>query len=413
MNFDDTTEEAAFRVEARAWLDANQPTEILPYLDKSSADRDKSGDFDSLSESRKWRKKKFDAGWSCLGWPKECGGRYLSPIMRVIWRQEEGVYGALDGVFGIGEGMCGPTMMAYASEEQKQRFLPKLASGEEIWCQMFSEPSAGSDLAGLRTRAIRDGDDWVINGQKIWTSGAQYSDWGLLITRSNPDVPKHKGMTMFFIDMKSPGIEIRPIKQVNGESMFNEVYFTDVRIPDEQRLGEIDEGWGVSLTTLMNERLSIGGSMGGGFSDMLKLVKISTIDGKPATENAAMREKLADWHCRASGLKYTSARLMSAASRGQNPGPEASIGKLVAGSMQQEISMAAVELQGSNGLRTDPEHADMQAMFQAMLLRSPATRIEGGTDEVLRNIISERVLGLPGDVRVDKKVAFKDIPTGG
>jgi alkylation response protein AidB-like acyl-CoA dehydrogenase len=308
--------------------------------------------------------------------------------------------------------MCGPTVMAFADEDQKKHYLPKLASGEDVWCQLFSEPASGSDLAGLTTKALPDGDDWVINGQKIWTSGAQHSDFGLLITRTDPTVAKHQGLTMFFLDMKSPGVEIRPIKQANGQSGFNEVYFTDVRIPDGQRLGEVGDGWKVALTTLMNERLSIGGSMPTGFPEMLTLAKtLQTADGL-AINDKAVREKLADWHCQASGLKYTSARLTSALSRGETPGPEASIGKLVAGAMMQEIAMAALDLQDLSGLMVDPAHAELSARFQSILLRSPATRVEGGTDEILRNIIAERVLGLPGDIRADKGLAFKDIPTG-
>jgi alkylation response protein AidB-like acyl-CoA dehydrogenase len=224
---------------------------------------------DAIAESKAWQKKKRDAGWACLQWPKEYGGRGASPIERVIWQQEEGVYGKLAGIFLIGQGMCGPTLMAFAEERHKQRFLPPLASGEEIWCQLFSEPVAGSDLAGLRTKAEKDGDHWVINGQKIWTSGAHYSDHGILLTRTDPNVAKHDGLTMFFFDMKSPGIEVRPIKQVNGQSGFNEVFFTDLRIPDHQRLGAVGQGWKVSLTTLMNERLSIGAGMPTGFPELL------------------------------------------------------------------------------------------------------------------------------------------------
>ena len=259
MDFNDSPQEAAFRQEVRAWIDANAPAYLKTHLERSGFGNTNTGEYNGLEEARKWQRKKADAGWACLAWPKEYGGRGASPIERVIWDQEEGIYGRLSGAFIIGHGMCGPTMMAYASEEQKQHYLPKLAAGEEIWCQLFSEPHGGSDLAGLRTRAERDGDDWVINGQKIWTSGAQHSDYGILITRTDPTVAKHKGLTMFFLNMRSPGVDIRPIKQGNGQSEFNEVYFDNVRIPDAQRLGEVGDGWRVSLTTLMNERLAIGG----------------------------------------------------------------------------------------------------------------------------------------------------------
>jgi len=354
---------------------------------------------------------KADAGWACIQWPKEYGGRNATPIQSVIWAEEEGVYGKLSGSFIIGQGMCGPTLMAYASDTHKERFLPKLASGEEVWCQLFSEPVAGSDLAGLRTRAERDGDDWVINGQKIWTSGAHYSDYGILITRTDPGVAKHKGLTMFFLDMKSPGVDIRPIKQVNGQSGFNEVYFDDVRIPDSQRLGEVGDGWRVSLTTLMNERLAIGGSIATGVPEVQELVDALPMGNGRAVDNPAVRSKLADWHAKAAGLRNTAARSLSALSKGETPGPENSIGKLVAGGMMQDIAKFAMDIQGPGALVLDPEHAEGNARFQAMLLRSPAIRIEGGTDQILRNIIAERVLGLPADMRADKGLAFNEIPT--
>ena len=410
MNFDDTPEEAAFRTEVRAWIDANAPKHLREPLSQAGFGSGPQG-FDTMAEAKAWQKKKAEAGWACLHWPKEYGGRGATPIERVIWGQEEGVYSALGGTFIIGHGMCGPTMMTYASEDQKRRFLPPLAAGEEIWCQLFSEPAGGSDLAGLRTRAEPDGDDWIINGQKIWTSGAQYSDWGILITRTDPTVPKHKGMTMFFLDMRSPGIEIRPIKQANGQSGFNEVYFTDVRIPGAQRLGPVNGGWQVSLTTLMNERLSIGSGMSTGFPELLDLCcRIETPDGL-AVDDRAVRSKLATWACRQSGLKYTGFRAISALSRGETPGPENSIGKLVAGPTMQEIATFALDLQAQAGVLVDPELAVATARFQTMLLRSPATRVEGGTDEILRNIIAERVLGLPADIRVDKDVPFNQIPT--
>jgi alkylation response protein AidB-like acyl-CoA dehydrogenase len=413
MNFDDTPQEAAFRKEVRAWLDANAPKQYEAGLKTSGFGHTALEGVDVMKASKDWQKKKYDAGWACLHWPKEYGGRGATPIERVIWQQEEGIYAALSSLFIIGHGMCGPTMMAYASEEHKKKYLPPLAAGENIWCQLFSEPAGGSDLAGLRTKAEKDGDDWVVNGQKIWTSGAHYSDYGILITRTDPTVPKHKGLTMFFLDMKSPGIEIRPIKQVNGQSGFNEVYFTDVRIPDSQRLGKVGEGWSVSLTTLMNERLSIGAGMPTGFPELLDFCcRLETADG-PAIDNPAVRSKLATWAVRTSGLKYTAFRSISALSKGETPGPENSIGKLVAGPTMQEIAAFALDLQGEAGALLSPDQAAANARFQAMLLRSPATRVEGGTDEILRNIIAERVLGLPADIRVDKSVPFNQIPTKG
>ena len=413
MNFDDTPEEAKFRAEARAWIDANAPKELYEELAGQGFGGSSRGRSAGLAPAKAWQKKKKEAGWACLHWPKEYGGRGATPIERVIWGQEEGVYSKLSGAFIIGHGMCGPTVMAYADEETKRRLLPPLASGENIWCQLFSEPAGGSDLAGLRTRAEKQGDEWVINGQKIWTSGAQHSDYGLLITRTDPTVPKHKGLTMFWIDMKSPGVEVRPIKQANGQSEFNEVYFTDLRIPDSQRLGAVGDGWNVSLTTLMNERLTIGGSMQTGFSELFDFCSRIETEGGLAIEDRAVRAKLADWAVKTSGLKYTGMRAISAISKGENPGPENSIGKLVAGYMMQDIATYGLDLQAQAGAINDPELSDYGARFQAMLLRSPATRIEGGSDEILRNIIAERVLGLPADERVDKNVPFNQIPTSG
>lgn len=415
MDFDDTAQEAAFRKEVRAWIAANAPKHLEPELKQASFGSSGLVSEDPIVAGKAWQKKKAEAGWACLHWPKEYGGGARTPIERVIWGQEEGVYGVLSGPFTIGHGMCGPTVMEWASEEQKQERLPPLASGEEIWCQLFSEPASGSDLAGLRTRAVKADDgsgDWIVNGQKIWTSGAQNSDWGLLIARTDPDVPKHKGLTMFFLSMKTPGVKIVPIKQANGASGFNEVYFTDVRIPDAQRLGGVGEGWKVSLTTLMNERLSIGAGMSTGFPELFRFCLDAEIDGQPAVADSSVRSKLAQFAVKQTGLKYTGMRAISALSKGETPGPENSIGKLVAGATMQELAMFALDLQGEAGVLWN-EDSPQNGRFQAMLMRSPATRIEGGSDEILRNIIAERVLGLPGDIRVDKDVPFRDIPTSG
>lgn len=411
MDFNDTPEEAAFRLEVRDWIQANAPHHLAQPLASSTFGGTNTGDEDPLEAAKRWQKVKADGGWACIQWPTEYGGRDATPIQNVIWREEEGVFGKLSGTFIIGQGMCGPTLMAYASETHKERYLPKLASGEEVWCQLFSEPHGGSDLAGLRTRAEQDGDDWVINGQKIWTSGAHYSDYGILITRTDSSVAKHKGLTMFFLDMKSPGVDIRPIKQVNGQSGFNEVYFDNVRIPDSQRLGGVGDGWRVSLTTLMNERLAIGGSIATGVPEIQELVDALPMDNARAVDNPAVRSKLADWHAKAAGLRNTAARSLSALSKGEVPGPENSIGKLVAGGMMQDIAKYAMDLQGPGALIVDPEIAEGNARFQAMLLRSPAVRIEGGTDQILRNIIAERVLGLPEGMRADKGIAFNEIPS--
>jgi len=414
MNFDDTPQEAEFRALARKWIEANRPDDLMRDLASAEEIKDRDQRTAALLRAAKaWQKKKAEGGFACLTWPKEYGGRSATPIQRVIWDQEEGKYGALSGPFAIGQGMCGPTVMAYATEEQKRRYLPPLASGEEVWCQLFSEPAGGSDLAGLRTKAEKDGDDWIINGQKNWTTGAHFCDYGILITRTDPTLPKHKGLTMFFLDMKSPGVEVRPIKQASGHSGFNEVYFTNVRIPDSQRLGKVNDGWNVSLTTLMNERFSIGARLATGvpeFFDFASSVKMA--DGTPAIDDKAVRENLATWAARANGLKYTAYRAISSLSRGERPGPENSIGKLVAAPMMQDIAMYALELQGQMGAVARDDASPAGKLYQ-MLYGAIGMRIAGGTDEVMRNIIAERVLGLPGDIRVDKDAPFNQIPTKG
>jgi alkylation response protein AidB-like acyl-CoA dehydrogenase len=416
MDFSDTPAEADFRRRTREWIDANAPSHLDAELLKASFGHSGITSEDPILASKAWQKKKAQGGFACLQWPKEYGGAGLGPIERVIWNQEEGIYTALSRLFNIGHGMCGPTMIAWAGEDHKRRLLPSLASGEQIWCQLFSEPSAGSDLAGLRTRAapMPDGSgDWIVNGQKVWTSGAHYADYGLLLTRTDSNLPKHKGLTMFFVDMRSAGIEVRPIKQASGNSDFNEVYFTDVRIPDSQRLGAVGQGWEVSLTTLMNERLSIGSGMPTGFPELFEYCMNARLDGHPAIDNPMVRARLASFATRANGLKYTAMRSITALSRGQLPGPENAIGKLVAGTTMQELAMFALDLQGPAGVMTNADEAASGGRFQAMLMRSPGTRIEGGTDEILRNIIAERVLGLPSEVRVDKSIPFSEIPTRG
>lgn len=412
MNFDDTPAEAAFRAEARAWLKANAPRQLLPTLE-NIAFGDAILETPAMIQAAKgWQKKKQAAGWACIQWPREYGGRGASPIEQVIWQQEEGLYSLLGKIFVTTHGICAPTLIAWAGEEHKRRCLPKLASGEEVWCQFFSEPVAGSDLAGLHTRAQQDPNtgEWIVNGHKIWTSHLHYADYGILIARTDPTVPKHRGLTMFFLDVRSRGLEFRPVKQMTGQPGFNEVFFNEVRIPDTQRLGGVGEGWTVALTTLMNERMMIAtGGMPTGFPELLALCERLDLGDCKAVDNQAVRSRLATWAVRNSGLRHTAARAISALSRGERPGPENSIGKLVSGTTMQEIAMYALDLQGQAGVLDGPEASD-SARFQAMLMRSAATRIEGGTDEILRNIIAERVLGLPADIRADKGIPFNKIP---
>src|SRR5471030_10026 len=264
MDFNDTPQEAAYRDQARAWLKANAPT-------PAGAPDSGLDDPANMEECRAWQRKKAEAGYACITWPKQWGGGGGAQWQSVIFGQEEGRFETPGNTFQIGLGMCVPTVMTVGNEADKERFVRPAVRGEEIWCQLFSEPAGGSDVAAARTRAVRDGDEWVINGQKVWTTGAQFSDFGIVLCRTNPDVPKHKGLTMFWIDMHDPGVEIKPIHQMSGGSGFNEVYFTDLRVKDSQRVGAVDDGWRVALVTLMNERLAVGGSTGAQYGDIMKL----------------------------------------------------------------------------------------------------------------------------------------------
>ncbi|WP_421935000.1 acyl-CoA dehydrogenase family protein [Phenylobacterium sp.] len=407
MDFNDSPEEAAYRQQVREWLEANAP--------KTRVGGDPEGG-DGMAASKAWQAKKAAAGYACITWPKEWGGQGGTPVQNVIFSQEEAKYPIPGNPFQIGLGMCVPTVMTFADEETKKRFVGPALRGEEIWSQLFSEPSGGSDVAASRTKAERAPDgsgDWIINGQKVWTTGAQFSDFGIVITRTSPDKPKHKGLTMFWVDMKDPGVEVKPIHQMSGGSGFNEVFFTDVRVKDSQRLGAVDEGWKVSLVTLMNERLAVGGQTGAGWQQFLEAArKTPGLDGGSALKDGALREKLADWYVQAEGLKHTRNRTMTALSRGQTPGPESSIGKIISAVQMQELGNTAIEMLDQYGIIDDPELASLNGAFHFSLMFGPGLRIAGGTDEILRNIIAERVLGLPGDIRVDKDVPFKDMPSG-
>ena len=407
MDFNDTPQEAEFRAKCRAWLEANAE---LKTKKTNSAKNMNVGNKSLLEAAAEWQKKKYDAGWAMIHWPKEFGGIGATPIERIIWAQEESKFNVPKGVYEIGLGMAGPVMMEYATDEQKERYLPPMAEGKEIWCQLFSEPSAGSDVAGLRSKAVQDGENWIVNGQKVWTSGAHFSDFGILVVRHDPGLEKHKGLTFFFVDMKSPGIEVKPIKQLTGGSSFNEVYFNDVVIPDSQRLGEIGDGWKVAITTLMNERLAVGDADGVDANEAFELAKKHDKNGEQLIDNNAVRESIADWYCEASGLKNTKLRTMSALSRGDTPGPEASITKIVSANKLQAIGNFGMDSSDMSGMLMDEESDFIK--FQMAWMGAAGLRIAGGTDEILKNIIAERVLGLPQEARADKGLAFKDIPSG-
>jgi len=403
LDFNDTPEENSFRLEVREWLknNANQDKKSAGYvLDEEDG---------ALSRAREWQAKKAEAGYAAITWPEEYGGLGGTSIQSVIYSQEEAKYNVPTGFFDIGLGMCIPTMMAWATKEQNERFVEPALYGKEIWCQLFSEPSAGSDVAGVRTKAEKDGDDWIINGQKVWTSGAHYCDFGIIVVRTDPNVPKHKGLSFFFLDMKSPGIEIKPIRQISGGSNFNEVFFTDVRVPDSQRLGEVGEGWKVALTTLMNERLAIGVPKSADYPSLTQLAKDVILNNKPAIKNDLVRSKIADWYVQSEGLKYTKMRSLTSLSKGETPGPESSIGKVVSAPKMQDLSSFAMDLQGAAGILNDPDIALMHSIFQNQWMSAAGYRIAGGTDEILRNIVAERVLGLPQDIRVDKTAPFNEL----
>jgi alkylation response protein AidB-like acyl-CoA dehydrogenase len=410
MDFDDTPEEAAFRQEARSWLSAHLPPRPATKMDAYFLRRPIT--TPEVQASREYQAIKAKDGYAAITWPRAYGGYGGSLMQQVIWNQEEGRFLAPVNVFHLGIGLAGPTIMTHGTEAQKKRFLSRILTAEIIFCQLFSEPAAGSDLAGLRTRAVRDGDRWIINGQKVWNSLAHIADWGILVTRSDPNVPKHKGLTYFIVDMHSPGVEVRPIKQITGGATFNEVFLTDVVIPDENRVGAVGEGWRVALTTLMNERMLLGAGRqpGPDTGAILDLAARCMIQGRPAIEDSSVRQELAELITQQEALRLTGYRALTALSQGRPPGPEGSIGKLAVAQLMQRIGSVAMGLQGAAGAVMGEGSMD-EGLWQEMFLASAGTRIAGGTDEIQRNIIGERLLGLPADMRLDKDRPFSEIPT--
>jgi alkylation response protein AidB-like acyl-CoA dehydrogenase len=359
----------------------------------------------------------FDLGLAWVHFPQGCGGLGLSPKLQKLVNERIAAAGGPNSSSRnpIGHGMCAPTVVTWGSDAQKQRYLRPLFTCEEIWCQLFSEPGAGSDFAGLASKGVKDGEEWVVNGQKVWTTLAHLSRWGLLVVRTDPEAVKHAGMTAFVVDMQAPGVDIRPLRQMTGEAEFNEVYFTDVKIPDAEMLGKPGDGWRVSLTTLMNERVSIGGTIplrgSGMIAALTKAWQALPADRRSPAE---LDDVMKIW-IKAEVLRLTNIRASQARKMG-DPGPEGSIGKLASAELNKSIFNKVVDLMGAEGMlygsyeMKRPDAAMDLSSPQKAFLRMRANSIEGGTTEVMKNILGERVLGLPGDIRVDRDVAWSKVP---
>ncbi len=370
-----------------------------------------------------FRGHQYDAGLAWVQFPTGHGGLDVAPqLQKVVSKRLTDAGAAPMEMSQFFMMLAGPTIVTHGDESVKQRFLRPMFTGEEKWCQLFSEPGAGSDFAGLGTKAVRDGDEWVINGQKVWNTLAHVADWGMLVTRTDPDAPKHRGMTYFALDMKAEGVDVRPLRQITGEAEFNEVYMTDVRVPDAHRVGAEGEGWRAALTTLMNERSAIGGGAAGGGGPKRGSGPIALLmDAYNKSETAhssATRDKVMQLWTRAEVLRLTNMRAGQAAKSG-NPGPEGSVGKAAWAILNQDIFEAAVDLKGMAGqvgydyTFRRPGSTDMTGSGVGYaFLRARANTIEGGTTEVMKNILGEQVLGLPGDPRVDKDIPWIEVPRG-
>lgn len=408
VDFDDTAELAAFRARAAAWLSAN----VAKRVDERALDLfgERDDDASHIADAQEAQARVFEAGFAGLMWPKEYGGRGLTPLHEIVWSQEASRFALPLEVFSVGLGMGGPTVITWGTEEQKARWLPPILRGEEIWCQLFSEPNAGSDVAAVQTRAIRDGEEWIVNGQKVWTSGAHYSKWGMLLARTDPNVPKHQGLSYFIIDMRQPGVEVRPLRQMTGGANFNEVYFTDARVPNDDLIGGEGMGWSVALTTLMNERMSIGalGALSGSgvFDAVVRLLdRIGQRTGRRPQDDPARRDELTELYVRGQVMRYNSQRIISKLARGEIPTAEGSVAKLFMTDLLRRLANFAVEVQGAPGV-LDRDDAVDRATWSLAFQGYPGLRIAGGTDEIMKNIIGERVLGLPGEPRTDKGLPF-------
>ena len=378
-------------------------------------------------DSVTFRRRQFEHGLAWVHFPEGHGGLGISPKMNVVVQDEianhsQVVHGDPPASI-IGIGMGAPVVLTYGSEQMKKDLLPRIFSGEDVWCQLFSEPGAGSDVAGLATRAVRDGDDWILNGQKVWTTVAHLARWGMLLARTNPDVPKHDGLSYFLLDMHAPGVEVRPLYQITGEAEFNEVFLNDVRIPQGRMLGREGQGWRVAITTLMNERVAIGSGVsrrkgGGPVSQLRKLWQDRTPGAHSPAQEALLRDRITRCYIESELLRITAQRARAAQKAG-NPGPEGSVSKLAHAELNKRIWETALDVMGSDGLAFEAGYELRQSQGRAdtpdqlakyQFLRSRANSIEGGTSEIMRNILGERVLGLPGEPRVDKEMPWKDVP---
>jgi len=398
MRFTESSEQAAIRTEARAWLEAN----FAAWKKERGIEGDPPADLDT---ARSWHKRLHEGTWAAPAWPAEYGGRGFGPVESVVWAQEKARVGASLPFNVPGFGMAGPTIIAHGTDDQKERFLPSLLSGEHIWCQLFSEPGAGSDLASLSTRAIQDGDDWVVTGQKVWSSGAADADWGILLARYDFEAPKHKGLIYLLVDMHSDGVDVRPLKQMDGGAHFSEVFLTNVRVSADNVLGSPGEGWDVAMTTLMNERMSLGTATGGYAFPFEHLVKIGQTE-HPHGIPPVLRQRLVQVFIANRLLELLNARILSKLNRGQIPDAEGSVLKLVLAKLVSDSAEVGVHLIGPRGGVI--EEGGVQHAF----LGSRAFHIGGGTDEIQRNVIAERVLGLPREARPDKDRPFRETVAG-
>lgn len=387
MDFNDTSDEAIWREKCRVWLEGN-----VPKLANSPSD--------IVSRAKAWHALRFDGGFAKIAWGPEHGGRNGSVMEQIIFNQEEAKFDVPGDYFRIGLSFIAPTLRTHGTEQQKERYLVKLLRGEEIWCQLFSEPGAGSDLASLATSAIFDGKDWVLNGQKVWTSLAHVADFGEILCRTNPDVPKHAGITAFILDMKAPGVTVRPLRQMTGASDFNEVFLTDVRVPENAVIGTVDRGWQVAVATLANERnWSTGG--GGLTSSARELADLADRRGRM---DPVIRQQLAKLWIHGEILRYLGMRTLTAASKGLTPGPEGSVAKLAYANFGVEVGNVATSILGPSATAA----CDDGAEWLHRLFLAAGHRIGGGTDEINRNIVAERVLGLPREPRTDSHVVWRE-----